>query len=236
MDAITARRKLGYKFDERVTVELYPSRTITVHDNGIGLTERDIHQFLSQIGHTSKREDKDAADDFIGQFGVGLLACFVVSEEIVLTTRSALEGDTLEWRGRPDGTYTIRKLEKQGAIGTTVYLTCKEEHEEYFDFYRIRELLEHYGSYLPTKIQFIDMEDSYECRINETIPPWRMDRAAALEYGREHLHESFLDAIQLKSMIGEVEGVAYVRARPVSLQAEKSHKVYLKNMLVSDKY
>ncbi|WP_274362814.1 HSP90 family protein [Paenibacillus thermotolerans] len=234
VDAVTARKRLGHKFEEKVTVELFPSsRTMAVHDNGIGLSEEEIHRFLSNIGSTSKKDRPDDTDDYIGQFGVGLLACFVVSGEIVIITRSALEGDTLEWRGRPDGTYAVRKLESQAPIGTTVFLTCKEDYEEYFEYDRVSELLEHYGAFLPIPVYLT--EDSYENRINDSIPPWKMDRKDALEYGETRLYQTCLDVIPLKSAIGEAEGVAYVLPHPVSLQAEKRHKVYLKNMLLSDR-
>src|SRR5690606_16387971 len=77
-DAIAARNRLGHAFEGKITFELFPSKTLAVHDNGIGLTESEIGQFLASIGHTSKRGNPDASDDYIGQFGVGLLACFLV--------------------------------------------------------------------------------------------------------------------------------------------------------------
>lgn len=232
VDAITARKRLGHRFDARVTVEIYGSRTIAVHDNGIGLSESEIQLFLAQIGSTSKRDEMDSADDYIGQFGVGLLSCFVVSGEIVVITRSALEGDTLEWRGRPDGTYSIRKLEKDAPIGTTVFLTCKEGYEDYYEWDRVMELMSHYGQFLPVPIHL--SEGKTDIRINEETPPWSMNSSDALTYGEDHLYQTFLDAIPLKSVIGELEGVAYILPYAVSLQAEKKHKVYMKRMLLSD--
>ena len=62
--------------------------TLTFTDNGIELKEEEIHRFLTVIGESSKR-DVFEADDFIGKFGIGLLSCFVVSNEIVVETRSA---------------------------------------------------------------------------------------------------------------------------------------------------
>ncbi|CAM4461541.1 HSP90 family protein [Paenibacillus tarimensis] len=232
-DAVTARKRLGHNLAGKITVELFrSSRTLSVHDNGIGLTEREITQFLAQIGHTSKRENP-GEDDYIGQFGVGLLSCFVVSEEIVLITRSALEGDSIEWRGRPDGTYTIRKLDRQVSIGTTVYLTLKQDYEEYGEWYRVCELLEHYAAYLPTAICLI--EDGYECKVNHDKAPWSMTREEALAFAKDELYQDCLDVIELRSAIGEVEGVAYILPYPVSLQAERRNKIYLKHMLLSDK-
>lgn len=232
VDAITARKRLGHRFEEKLIVELYGSRTIAVHDNGIGLSESEIHRFLSQIGSTSKREELDGADDYIGQFGVGLLSCFVVSGEIVLITRSALEGDTLEWRGRPDGTYTIRKLTSDAPIGTTIFLTCKEEYEDYYEWDRLYELMLHYGQFLPVPLQLT--EGKTDTVINDGIPPWSMNKEEALAYGEQSLYQTFLDAIPLKTVLGEIEGVAYILPHAVSLQAEKKHKVYAKRMLLSD--
>lgn len=232
VDAITARRKLGHQFEPKILFELYASKTIAIHDNGIGLTEPEIHRFLSQIGSTSKREELDGDDDYIGQFGVGMLSCFVVSAEIVLITRSALEGDTLEWRGRQDGTYTIRKLKREAPIGTTIYLTCKEDYEEYYEWFKLEQLMSHYGEFLPVPIRL--SEDRFERNINGALPPWQLDPQHALEYGEAQLGHRFLEAVPIKSLIGEAEGTAYILPYAVSLQAEKKHKVYVKRMLLSD--
>lgn len=234
VDAITARKRLGHAFDARITAELFPSsHTIAFQDNGCGLTEKDIEQFLARIGSTAKKEELDAGDDYIGQFGVGLLSCFVVSDEIVLITRSALEGDSLEWRGRPDGTYTIRKLRHDAAIGTTVYLKAKPDFEEYFEYYRLQELMTGYGRFLATPIYL--KEDDYEQRINESLPPWKMDKEAAMAYVENASYQKPMDIIPLRSTLGGVEGIACVLPYAVSLHDEKKHHVYLKHMLLSDK-
>jgi len=233
VDAITARKRLGHTFEEVVTVELFSSNTLSITDNGCGLTESEIEQFLARIGSSTKRDHQDAADDFIGQFGVGLLACFVVSEEIVLITRSALDGDPLEWRGKPDGTYSIKKVKRQVPIGTTVYLKAKPDYEEYFDYYRLSELLEKYGEYLPTSI--VLREEKYERSINAEKQPWNLDKHEVMEYVERITYSKPMDVIPLTSAIGGVSGIAHILPYAVSLQDEKKHRVYLKNMLLSDK-
>lgn len=232
-DAITARKQLGHSFDGKVKVEIFSSHTLSFQDNGCGLTESEIEQFLARIGSTTKKDNMDSSDDFIGQFGVGLLSCFVVSDEIVLITRSALEGDSLEWRGKPDGTYHIKKLKKQVSIGTTVYIKAKPEFEEYFEFYRVQELLEKFGQFLPTSIYL--SEEKYERQINELLPPWKMEKTDALAYLERETYSKPMDIIPLQSTLGGIEGIAYILPYSVSLQEEKKHKVYLKNMLLSDK-
>ncbi|MFF2092816.1 HSP90 family protein [Paenibacillus sp. NPDC058174] len=234
VDAITARRKLGHLYEEKVTVELFPSsHTLSFQDNGAGLTQQEIEQFLARIGSTTKKDDLDAADDYIGHFGVGLLACFVVSDEIILITRSAADGDSLEWRGKPDGTYAVKKLKQQAQIGTTIYLKAKAEYEEYFQYDTVRDLLTRYGQFLQTPIYLT--EGRHEEWINEAMPPWTLDREGALDYIERSAYYKAMDVIPLRSAIGGVEGVAYILPYAVSLQDEKRHQVYLKNMLLSDK-
>lgn len=234
VDAVTARKRLGQEFEGEVRVEVFSSNTIAFSDNGCGLTENEIEQFLAKIGSSTKREDQDLADDYIGQFGVGLLSCFVVSEEIVLITRSSNgEGGSLEWRGKPDGTYSIKRLERQVPVGTTVYLKAKTDYEEYFEFYQLRELLEKYGEFLPTPI--ILSQDSYEVSINTSIPPWEMDKQEAMDFVEETAYSRPMDIIPLSSVIGGVKGMASILPYAVSLQDEKKHRVYLKGMLLSDK-
>ncbi|TCM97021.1 molecular chaperone HtpG [Paenibacillus sp. BK033] len=234
VDAVTARKRLGHITEGKVAVELFPSsHTISFMDNGIGLTESEIERFLARIGSTTKKADQDSADDYIGQFGVGLLSCFVISDEIVLITRSALEGDSLEWRGKPDGTYVTNKLKRTVPIGTTVYLKLKPEYEEYAEWYKMYQQLERFGKYLETPIVLTEGKDSRQ--INDTTPPWRMGKSEAISYIEDSEYEKPMDIIPLKSLIGDTEGIAYILPYSVSLQDEKRHKVYLKRVLLSEK-
>jgi len=92
VDAITARQQLeGQAFQPAVRLELSASEdgvpVLIFSDNGVGLLEAEVHQFLATIGKSSKRlvgERGTGSSDFIGQFGIGLLSCFVVSNEIVM--------------------------------------------------------------------------------------------------------------------------------------------------------
>lgn len=234
VDAIRARSRNGEPFEGKVTVEVFGSHTLSFHDNGCGLTAEQIDLFLARIGSTTKREELDAGDDFIGQFGVGLLSCFVVSDEIVLITRSMQEGEPpLEWRGKPDGTYQIKRLSRQVPVGTTVYLKAKPEYETFFEFYEVQDLLRKYGRFLPIPIHLT--EGKHDARVNESLPPWQLDKQAAIQYVEETTYAKPMDIIPLRSAIGGVEGIAYILPYSVSLHEEKKHHVYLKHMLLSDK-
>ena len=169
VDAIRARAELepGYDGGE-IAIEVMVPRgkarpALVFVDDGIGLTDEEIHRFLSTIGESSKRGgDWDRPVDFLGQFGIGLLSCFIVSDEIVVLTRSARHEDapTIEWRGRPDGTYSVKTLDQSIAPGTQVYLTCKPGSEEFFAPEQVRESAARYGGLLPIPVRVTVASDS----------------------------------------------------------------------------
>lgn len=250
VDAILARRYVEPEHEGAIRIRVLDATaengqpSLVFEDNGVGLNEEEIHQFLATIGQTSKRGDlTEQRTDYIGQFGIGLLSCFVVSDEIVVVTRSA-KGDaarTMEWRGRADGTYSIKTLDEEIEPGTRVHLRCKAGSEEYFKPQAVRRMARHYGSLLPYPITLAAGGDGAPVTINEEQPPWKRtftdteaERAAYLEYGRETFELTFFDYVPLRSQVGDVQGVAYVLPFSPSLATKKTHKVYLKNMLVSE--
>ncbi|WPP40284.1 HSP90 family protein [Paenibacillus hunanensis] len=245
VDAVTARTQIEPEHTGHIHIELtgdITNRTLIIEDNGIGLTEEDIHEFLAQIGQSSKRGEAAFTGEtsFIGRFGIGLLSCFMVSDEIVMVTRSAKGGPTLEWRGQPDGTYSIRKLDTELSPGTKVYLRCKPGSEMYFDPEYLAEGLYYYGALLPYPITLQYGEQSKV--INDQRPAWlhepelaRSHRDEVLDFGERLMGERFKDFIPLRTSSGRTGGIAFVLPHSVNLNAKRSHQVYLKSMLVSDK-
>ncbi|MCH5585772.1 HSP90 family protein [Shimazuella sp. AN120528] len=234
VDAITARQKIEASHQGKIGLELFSSPgtlpTLYIEDNGIGLTEEEVHHFLAQIGQTSKNRAED--QDFIGRFGVGLLSCFIVSDEIVLLTRSAKENKTIEWRGKPDGSYTIQVLEQEMETGTKIYLQSKRGFESYFTKEKIQEMVRHYGEFLPFPIHFYDDKP---IRLNSDKTPWEMTTEEALSYGKKKMQIDYLDAIPLYSPAGDANGVAYILPYSIRINAKKQHLVYVKQMLLSEK-
>jgi molecular chaperone HtpG len=242
VDAITARQHLSPDHVGEIQLEVVAAAdrppTLVVHDNGVGLTEAEVHQFLATIGQSSK-SDALQREDFIGQFGIGLLSGFVVCEEIVVITRSVQpEGETIEWKGRSDGSYSVRVLDYDFEPGTQVFLRAKPGCHEYFETPFVHRTARHFGGHLPYDI-FV-RGDGESVRINET-PPWRYEyadrstqRDKLLEYGREVFEMDFLDAFPLQSEVGEVEGAAFILPHAASTASKQTHRVYLKNMLLSE--
>jgi molecular chaperone HtpG len=245
--ALLSRQDKSGSTPDEITIEVSAPRgdrppTLAFLDNGIGLTEEELHRFLATIGQTSKSGDFwERPDDFIGRFGIGLLSCFVVSDEIVAITRSARAPDapTIEWRGRPDGTYSIKVLQRSIEPGTQVYLTCKPGCEEHFEAERVIESARHFGGLLPHPIRVIAGKRNEV--INADGVPWRRQfasederREALLDYGRRTFNTDFIDCIPLKSDVGKVDGIAFVLPFSPSLATKRTHRVYLKHMLLSE--
>jgi molecular chaperone HtpG len=244
-DAITARRKQGGKFTPAIELEITnfkdsPSK-LMISDNGIGLSEEEVHRFLSIIGASSKKDELlKRREDFIGQFGIGLLSCFVAAGEIVLITKSAGDNKPIEWIGKSDGTYTIRELSGSFETGTRVFLTAKEDMESYFEVEKLRELLTRYADFLPYPIHISDNGSRPE-RANQSVFPWERKYAdeaqkkeALLKFAEETFEERFIDCIPLKAYSSATEGYAFISMRSYAA-GQQQHTVYLHRMYISGK-
>lgn len=246
VDAIRARQAMEPEHQGRVTVSVVQADDgrveLVFEDDGVGLTEDETHKFLATIGASSKREDfAERRNDFIGQFGIGLLSCFMVSDEIVMITRSAKEpGSVVEWRGRADGTYETRRLDPDGQpFGTQVYLSCRPGREHLFEVDEVARLARHYGGMLPFPIEVAARGERQV--VNRDQPPWRQGfasqaerRRAYMDLGRRTFGESFFDCIELEDATHGIQGVAYVLPYSPAPGARSTHRVYLKDMLLGE--
>ncbi len=253
VDAITGRKiwekeasEKARETEGKIILEIEEGRRLTFTDNGQGLTEEEIHQFLAIIGESSKRNQKNGRirTDYIGRFGIGLLSCFMVSDEIHMLTRSCKSEDApvLGWQGKPDGTYTIQRTERenigQGDMesGTQVVLLAKPGRESYFTEKTIRKLITYYGLLLPFPV--IIRVNGQEEQINPAYLPWdgrNTNKQELMLFGQMMFEEQFLDCVPLRSESGNVSGVAYIVKYPVLPSARGNHRIYLKNMLLTEK-
>ncbi|MBV7697978.1 HSP90 family protein [Streptomyces sp. TRM70350] len=241
VDAITARR--AEQPDAPARVRLYAEEGgLRVEDSGIGLTESDVHNLLATIGRSSKRADgiREARSGFLGQFGIGLLACFVVAERIRVVSRSARTPDArpVEWTATDDGSYTVRTLPDAArpVPGTTVYLEARADAGEWLTEERVLALARDFGSLLPYDVRVGDEE------VTDLPAPW--DRPYPSPATRRvalarHCHELFgftpLDSIELNVPLAGIRGVAYVLPSAVSPARRARHRVHLKGMLLTER-
>ena len=121
-----------------ITLETDPaSRTLAVHDNGIGMSRAEVVENLGTIARSGTREflralreaKTAAAPELIGQFGVGFYASFMVADRITVVTRRAGTEEAIRWESTGDGSYTLGAAERPAA-GTTVTLHLKPQDEE----------------------------------------------------------------------------------------------------------
>ncbi|MDE7252565.1 MAG: HSP90 family protein [Acetatifactor sp.] len=242
VDAIVGREKTDDAFREHqegtLLLELEEGRSLSFRDNGVGLTKEEIHQFLAIIGESSKKdlESGRLPSDYIGRFGIGLLSCFMVSDEICIRTRSVKSDKSYEWIGKPDGTYTINELAEPVPVGTEIFLVAKEDAAAYFERKTVEDLLLHYGLILPYPILL--NSGGSKTRLNPVSLPWEKANPSKQElmmFGQFLFHGSFMDCIVLHSEEGGVDGVAYILPYAVQASAKQNHLIYLKNMLLTEK-
>jgi molecular chaperone HtpG len=243
VDAITMRRQADPEAPAAVRIEV-SAGGLSVSDPGIGLTQADAHRFLATIGRSSKRDElAGARQEFLGQFGIGLLACFTVSDQIRVVTRSALDpaAEVVEWLASSDGKYGVRVLAsaERPEPGTTVYLTPRAGAERWFAADTIVALARDFGSLLPYEVTVT--AGGRSVRTTDSPPAWDRRygsaaerRSALFRYGEEHLGFAALDVIELDVQLAGVRGIAYVLPRPANPAESGRHRVFLKGMLLSD--
>ncbi|MBX7464802.1 HSP90 family protein [Streptomyces sp. NPDC048491] len=250
VDAITARQAIEPGAAGTITVRT--GDTLTVTDTGIGLSEADVHRFLATIGRSSKRTTEGALDgagldaargEFIGQFGIGLLACFVVADEITVLSRTAADpsAPAVEWRGHSDGRYTIRTLPASAVPepGTTVRLVPRADTAQWTEPERVVSLARHYGGLLRHEVTVVGPRGETH-QVNEA-PPWERShrspvarREAMTAYCRALFDFTPLDTIELDLPAAGLRGVAYVLPTAMSPAQRAGHRVHLKGMLLTD--
>lgn len=243
-DAISARKLTGEAFTPSIEIELIDNegfpKQIIVSENGIGLTEEEVHKFLSIIGMSSKKDELfQKRQEFIGQFGIGLLSCFMITDEIIMISQAAKGGKAVEWRGYADGTYSVKELEGEFAVGTKVFLKAKPSAERHFNTHSIEKLVRFYADLLPYPIYLIHNEATRQ--INTGNAPWlnqydseEAEKAALMAFGEQQLNTNFLDCIPLHSESGKVKGAAYIVQWEKNAGQKETHRVYLHNMLISE--
>ena len=244
VDAVTARRLRDPEAPSAIRILVHPDG-LRIHDPGIGLSEADAHRFLATIGRSSKRDElAEARQEFLGQFGIGLLACFTVAESIRVVTRSAAAPDapTIQWLATADGTYTVRRVpagQELAEPGTTVELTPRPGAERWFVGERVVQLAREYGALLPYEVT-VEHEDAL-VRTTDSPPVW--DRAypspaarreALAAYGESELGFRPLDVIELDLPLVGIRGVGYVLPHPANPTESARHRIYLKGMLLGD--
>ncbi|MBE6621842.1 MAG: molecular chaperone HtpG [Ruminococcaceae bacterium] len=166
-DAVTKLRRLSslgqveLNDDYRITVKAdKEAGTITVSDNGIGMTEEELDKYLCQIALSGaldfikKYEGEDAAaNGIIGHFGLGFYSSFMVSDTVTVETKSYTDAPAVRWVCGENGEYVMEPSHKT-TRGTDVVMHVAAGEEEYLNDSRLRGILEQYCSFMPVEIYY----------------------------------------------------------------------------------
>ena len=178
-DAITKLKKLDmmgeyqlpddYKPQIRVVVSP-EDKTLKFIDDGLGMTEDEVEEYITQIAFSGatefleKYKDKTSEDDMIGHFGLGFYSAFMVADEVHIDTLSYKEGaKPVHWVSDGGTEYEMLEGDKEG-VGTEITLFLNEDSLQFANEYRAREVLEKYCSFMPVPIYLekANAEQEYE--------------------------------------------------------------------------
>ena len=240
VDAITARAEEEPDAPRRVRVvpaDLSPDGCLHVEDTGIGLDEDGIRGVLATIGASTKRDALGLArESFLGQFGIGLLSCFLVTDEIRVTTRRAGSDETWLWVGRDDGTYAVSPApEPRAEPGTDVAIRPRGSAADLLSADVVERLATSFAAHL--RIDLVVETANGPVPVAGRAFPWEEGegaarRAAATRWCEGVLGFTPLDVVDLSDPAAGVRGLAFVL--PHSSAARGTHRLYAKRMLVGD--
>ncbi|MBQ9777897.1 MAG: molecular chaperone HtpG [Clostridia bacterium] len=160
------------------------AKTLSVEDNGIGMTEEELKKYICSIALSGavdflqKYEGENSSEKggIIGHFGLGFYSAFMVSDTVEVRTRSFTGAPAVRWVCNAEGEYELEPGTREER-GTQVILYIAEEESAYLNPVKIREMLEKYCAFMPVEIYFDDGEEKKEGEeekpINDTLPLWQ---------------------------------------------------------------
>ncbi len=152
-----------YEGDSELKIRLEydkEKRTITIIDNGIGMTRAEVQEHIGTIAKSGTKQffekltgDQAKDSELIGQFGVGFYSAFIVADKVTLTTRKAgaAKNEGVRWESAGEGDYTLESVEK-AQRGTEIVLHLKEAESEFLDGYRIRSIVRKFSDHISLPI------------------------------------------------------------------------------------
>ena len=206
------------------------NRTLTISDNGIGMTEEELENNLGTIAKSGslafKQENENQTDvDIIGQFGVGFYSAFMVSKKIEVKSRAYSSDKAYLWSSTGEDGYTISSTNKD-TCGTVITLYLKDDDEdfkysEYLEEYKIRSIIKKYSDYIrypivmnvENRVLKDGSKDEYEtihedATLNSMIPIWKKDKKDITEEDYNNFYsDKFYDYEKpMKVINSKVEG------------------------------
>lgn len=184
VDAITKFKKLvtmgeateedGQEYCIKISVDK-DAKTLTVEDNGIGMTADEVEKYITQIAFSGANDflakyEKAGGDGIIGHFGLGFYSAYMVSETVDIETKSYKDGElAVKWSSDGNSTYTIDECDK-AERGTKIVMHILDEESEFLSDERIKSLVKKYCSFMPYNIYFDYKGDGKDVALNTVSP------------------------------------------------------------------
>ncbi len=206
IDAITKYRKLvtlgeatedegGYRIKIEVDKK---AKTLSVEDNGIGMTEEEVEKYITQIAFSGASDfldkyEKAAGDGIIGHFGLGFYSAYMVSESVEIFTKSYNGSPAVRWESDGESTYIIEETDKSER-GTKIVMHISDDEKEFLDENAIKSLVKKYCSFMPFEI-FVNFKgDGKDTALNTTSPLYaKAPKDCTEEEYKDFYTDTFMD-------------------------------------------
>ncbi|GLQ71379.1 molecular chaperone HtpG [Vibrio sp. vnigr-6D03] len=245
-----------YQGDAELGVKLSfdaDANTLTISDNGIGMSRDDVIEHLGTIAKSgtadffSKLSDDQSKDSqLIGQFGVGFYSAFIVADAVTVRTRAAglTSDDAVQWHSAGEGEYTIESITKESR-GTDIVLHMRDEGKEFLSEYRLRDVISKYSDHIGIPVSILTNVKDEEGKETEETKWEQINKAQALwtrsksdisdeEYNEFYKHVASDFADPLTWSHNKVEGkndytsLLYIPAKAPWDMMNRDHKSGLK--------
>ncbi len=163
--ALSEKELLGDSEELKITI--IPDEkngTLTIADNGVGMTEQDLIDQLGTIARSGTKEfteklkeaaeAKESGTQLIGQFGVGFYSAFLVADRVEVISRAAGSEEAFRWESEAKDSFTVEPAQREGR-GTTLILHLKEDQKEYAGAYRIKDVIRRHSDYVAHPIELL---------------------------------------------------------------------------------
>jgi molecular chaperone HtpG len=256
-ESIASPALMGAESDLKIWIDADPDKgTLTIRDNGIGMTREEAIEHLGTIAKSGTSEffknlsgDQQKDSQLIGQFGVGFYSAFIVADRVeVLTRKAGAPDDTgVRWESSADGEFTVETVTR-AERGTAVTLHLKEDAKEFADAWRLRSLIRRYSDHISFPVLMRKEGEAsveYEA-VNQAKALWTRPRSEITddEYKQFYQHVSHDHTDPLAWSHNRVEGkreytsLLYVPGRaPFDLwqrDAARGLKLYVKRVFIMD--
>ena len=204
LESLGLRNSQNEKYNIIVTLD-ETEGTLTVSDNGIGMTEEEVQKYICNIALSGAvdfiqkyENESDPASGIIGHFGLGFYSAFMVSNQVEIETKSYTDAPAVHWTCNESGDYEISKGTRADH-GTSIIIHISENEREYLTKTKILDILNKYCSFMPTEIFFETIndeqtEDKVSTPINDTTPLWQKQPSECTkEEYIEFYHKVFKD-------------------------------------------